>query len=242
MSLLAWAPAAALSVAAILVLLPPADAGPRRPVPRTFTLRRAAGSLLRMRKAVAEPQPEETAALLRQYAALLQSGRSEAQAWADLAAHWRRTAPEHPLSSVCSTVAASLHTGLGAAEGLRRAASHCDAVALRTLLHRLAGVARLSERTGAPLSRLVEQLARSAEDRAELSAQMRTAVAGPKLTQQILTLLPIGGVMLGQIMGASPLAALLGGGWGTLCLTAGLALLAAGGFWSARMIAAVGDE
>lgn len=184
---------------------------------------------------------KDAAELLRQFSALLQSGRGEGQAWTDLREQWRRRDPDHPLGQVCATVAASESAGAGAAQGLRRClehSPHLDPQLARTL-RRLLAVTALSEQTGAPLSQLVEQLADSMDDSAELSAAVHTAVAGPKLTQLILTLLPVGGVGLGQIMGADPLASLLGGGFGLACLVGGLCFLLLGRWWSERMIQTV---
>ncbi|TLQ01428.1 hypothetical protein FEF26_00115 [Nesterenkonia salmonea] len=186
-----------------------------------------------MRKDVAE--------LLRQFSALLVSGRGEGQAWSDLRQTWRSRDPDHPLAQVSAHIAASEASGTGTAEGLRRyvAANAGTDPELNRLLNRLVAVTALSEQTGAPLSSLVEQLADSVDESAELAAAVETATAGPKLTQMILSLLPLGGLALGQIMGADPLATLLGSTIGLACMCAGLGFLVAGRFWSHRMIRVV---
>lgn len=68
--------------------------------------------------------------LLHQYASLLQSGRSQAQAWADLSSHWRSRDTEHPLTQVCVLAAAAEQAGLGAVVGLRRS---LDSLSIRGL-------------------------------------------------------------------------------------------------------------
>lgn len=185
---------------------------------------------------------KEVAQLLRQFAALLDSGRSEGQAWADLRGIWQRRAPGHPLTGLCAQVAAAEDGGSGTAEGIRRwlaAESANRDSELDRLLSRLLGVCALSEQTGAPLSDLVEQLAASVDDSAELAAAVHTATAGPKLTQLLLMLLPVGGLALGQVMGAAPVSMLFGGVFGVICLVVGGLLLGLGGLWSHWMIRGV---
>lgn len=196
----------------------------------THRVRRKPGQ---MRKDVAE--------LLRQFSALLVSGRGEGQAWADLRRTWRSRDPDHPLVHVSTHIAASEASGSGTAEGIRRyVAMNSEAdPELTRLLNRLVAVTALSEQTGAPLSSLVEQLADSVDESAELAAAVNTATAGPKLTQMILSLLPLGGLALGQLMGAEPLTTLLGSSIGIACLSAGLAFLVTGRLWSRRMISGV---
>lgn len=239
MNALIWASVAALVTAALLLCLPRAIGSQGHSDRAGFSL----GELVtRLRGAQTIPPEElrkDSAALLRQFSALLQSGRGEGQAWGDLLAHWRRRDPDHPLSLVCAQAAAAEASGSGTAAGLRRAAAQTQNRQLRHLVNRLIAVTALSEQTGAALSHLMEQLAGAADDSAQLAAAVKTAVAGPKLTQLILTLLPAGGVLLGHLMGASPTATLLGGGLGMLCLLAGIGFLIVGRLWSARMIGTV---
>lgn len=77
------------------------------------------------------------------------------------------------------------------------------------------------------------------EDSAALEAAVRAAAAGPRLTQGILAALPVGGVVLGALMGAAPLAVLFGSvlGWG--CLLLGLGCMLLGWHWSSAMIRSV---
>lgn len=127
-------------------------------------------------------------------------------------------------------------TGPGRIRGGSRAA---DDVALLMVLTRLAGLMRLSEQTGAPLSRLVDELARTLDDDAETRAAIRSAVAGPRLTQLILAALPVGGVIVGQLIGADALAVLFGTAAGLGCLILGGLFMVLGVLWSHRMILGV---
>lgn len=239
MNALIWASVAALVTATFLLCLPRVITGHGNSVragrsPRELVTRLRGGDVMSP-----EQLRKESATLLRQFSALLQSGRGEGQAWGDLLAHWRRRDPDHPLTVVCAQAAAAEASGYGTAEGLRRAAAQTQNLQLRHLVNRLIAVTALSEQTGAALSHLMEQLASAADDSAQLAAAVQTAVAGPKLTQLILTLLPAGAVVLGYIMGAAPIGTLLGGGIGMLCLLAGTGFLVLGRIWSARMIGSV---
>ncbi|MDS2171127.1 hypothetical protein Q7C18_00245 [Nesterenkonia sp. CL21] len=240
----------------------------------------------------------ESATLLRQLAALLQSGRGPGRVWDDLARRWAMadrgsssgpaagvaTRGAHPLAQVCARAAAADRMGRGAADGLERFAGELQArlthgraagagsargshssgprrwgraggrrgpvrswvtgsrredQRLLDVVGRLAGLLRLSEETGAPLSRLVEELAATLDDDGEAAAAIASAAAGPRLTQRVLAGLPLGGVLVGQLIGADAVAVLLGSALGAACLVAGAVLMVLGMLWSRRMIQAV---
>lgn len=178
----------------------------------------------------------DAAVLLRQFAALVDSGRSEAQAWSDVYRHWQSRQHDHPFTEVCATVTAAEHSGLGASYGLSRAAEQAQNPQVVHLVHRLQAVTALSEQTGTALSRLVEQLAHGFDAAGELASSVQTAVAGPRLTQNMLTVLPIGAIGLGHLMGASPLVTMISHPVGWACLILGVTALLSGRAWSARMI------
>lgn len=232
-----------LVAAAVWALVFPAPRSPRtHGVPALPGVKSALITSGRRRRIRPEVLRRDAAAMMRQFAALLDSGRSEGQAWSDLLEHWRRRDEQHPFAEICALVTSAESAGLGAAQGLRRAAAQAQHPQLRDLLNKLIAVTELSEHTGTALSRLVEQLASSLDDSAEMAAAVQTAIAGPKLTQGMLTLLPVGGLVVGQLIGASPVNALLGSGIGLACLGAGGGLLILGRWWSARMIAGVSQH
>lgn len=234
-----WAAVAMLSMLLVLLFLPaPISTGTAAYRPRCGVSRLTA-RLRGQHRLTPAALRRDSAELLRQLSALLQSGRSPAQAWGDLLTHWRSLAGDHPLTRICSHAVAAESSGGTTSEGLRRAVRDSPEAELDELVHRLIAVTALSEQTGTALSHLVEQLARAVDDSDELTAAVTTAVAGPKMTQLILTLLPAAGLVLGHMMGAAPLGTLFGSGVGLLCLLGGLALLAAGRLWSGRMITAV---
>ena len=78
-----------------------------------------------------------------------------------------------------------------------------------------------------------------AEDDAEAARQ--TALAGPRATVRLLTWLPFLGLGLGLLLGVDPVEILMGNPWGVAALVAGLALTAAGRFWSVRLVRAAAE-
>ncbi|WP_022873686.1 type II secretion system F family protein [Nesterenkonia alba] len=224
-------------VAAVLLLMP----GTQRT--RTTSSPRLSDRLTGVRLGTGRKQHahlrQDAAVLLRQLSALLQSGRAEGHAWTDLRDHWRDRDPHHPLAEAAHQVVSAEASGAGVAEGLRRSLAQQPPQEVAEVLHRLLAVSALSEQTGAPLARLVDRIAASLDEAAELQAAVEKESAGPKLTQLILSLLPLGGVVLGQLMGADPVAMLLGSGLGLVCLATGVGFLFLGRVWSGRMIRGV---
>ena len=67
-------------------------------------------------------------------------------------------------------------------------------------------------------------------------------MAGPRATAMVLAALPAVGVLLGQAMGAAPLAVLTGGGTGGIMLVVGVGLACAGLLWTDAIVAEVADR
>lgn len=108
-------------------------------------------------------------------------------------------------------------------------------------LDRLTGaVWGLAERTGAPAADLLDRIESDART-ADRSA--RTAVAqaaGAQTTAMLLAALPLGGIGLGYLIGADPLAMLLHTPWGAACAIAALLLQCAGLKWAQRLTEGIG--
>jgi hypothetical protein len=97
---------------------------------------------------------------------------------------------------------------------------------------------RLALDVGAPLGRVLEQVAGTLVAEAESRAEREAALAGPRTTGRLLMWLPIVGGLLGWALGADPVGTATDGGIGSLAVGAGLVLLLAGRVWSDRMVAA----
>ncbi|MCQ4622600.1 type II secretion system F family protein [Corynebacterium sp. CCUG 70398] len=86
----------------------------------------------------------------------------------------------------------------------------------------------LSAKLGIPVADLLGS-ARSRLDNAVRHRNATTAaLAGPRATAVVLSVLPLAGILMGQAMGARPVALLTGGGLGGLLLLVGTALVCAG--------------
>jgi Flp pilus assembly protein TadB len=97
----------------------------------------------------------------------------------------------------------------------------------------------LSEDLGAPLAQAVRTTAGLLEARIAHERRLAGAVAGARATVNVLTVLPVGGPLLGLVLGIGP-AELYGGSrltQGSLAL--GLCLACVGRWWVHRMVRAV---
>ena len=121
--------------------------------------------------------------------------------------------------------------GVPDVDGLTRVlgARHAEAVVAAT---------RLALEVGAPLGRVLEQVAGTLVAEAESRAEREAALAGPRTTGRLLMWLPIVGGLLGWALGADPAGTATDGGIGSLAVGAGLVLLVAGRVWSDRLVAA----
>jgi tight adherence protein B len=122
-------------------------------------------------------------------------------------------------------------TGVPDVAGLTRVLGvrHAEAVVAAT---------RLALDVGAPLGRVLEQVAGTLVAEAEARAERDAALAGPRTTGRLLMWLPIAGGFLGWALGADPVATATDGGVGTAAVGIGLVLLVAGRVWSDRLVAA----
>ncbi|MBL8929901.1 MAG: type II secretion system F family protein [Kineosporiaceae bacterium] len=177
----------------------------------------------------------EVAVLADRVAALSRAGLPPDQLW--------RVLGERP--GVPGYVARCLiaETSLGGtgADGLRRAArllgaqGRADAHGRRAL-DWLATAWGVSERTGAPLARVLDGLAEAI--RADLQAERErdAALAGPRATATVLSWLPLAGLGLGTLTDAGTLGVLFGTGAGRVCLVTGAVLWWIGRSWSHRLV------
>ncbi|MGW2092049.1 type II secretion system F family protein [Promicromonospora sukumoe] len=108
-------------------------------------------------------------------------------------------------------------------------ARHAEAVVAAT---------RLALDVGAPLGRVLEQVAATLAAEAEAQAERDAALAGPRTTGRLLMWLPIAGGFLGWALGADPVGTATDGGIGTVAVGAGAVLLVVGRVWSDRLVAA----
>ncbi|MGO4192822.1 type II secretion system F family protein [Arthrobacter sp. YAF17] len=108
----------------------------------------------------------------------------------------------------------------------------------RRVWFQLAACFDVAEATGCPLADVLTRFAAQLEAEDDAEGARQTALAGPRATVRLLTWLPFLGLGLGLLLGVDPVEVLLANPWGVAALVAGLALTAAGRFWSARLVRA----
>ncbi|MFI6481323.1 type II secretion system F family protein [Nonomuraea sp. NPDC050663] len=157
---------------------------------------------------------------------------------------------------LCQGLSAELSAGLTPAEALTRAAATVDfptpeparllaaaardggdiPKALSTFgFHHLAACWTVSTTVGAGLSPLVDRVAQSLRADQAHRQDVAAQLAGPRATARMLAVLPALGLLMAAALDMNPLGFLFGGLPGLSCLTAGLALDAAGLWWTHRM-------
>jgi tight adherence protein B len=137
-----------------------------------------------------------------------------------------------PVAATCRAVAARARLGADVAAGLRGVAATS---ALPAQWDRLAVCWRLAAEHGLAMSTLMHAAQRDIAERQRFSGQVRSGMAGARATAAILASLPVLSALMGQLIGARPLAFLLGGGLGGVLLVIGLTLICCGLLWSDRI-------
>jgi tight adherence protein B len=137
-----------------------------------------------------------------------------------------------PVAGSCRAVAARARLGADVTAGLRNVA---DSSALPSHWDRLAVCWQLAADHGLAMSTLMRAAQRDIAERQRFSGQVRSAMAGARATAAILAGLPALSVLLGELVGAHPLAFLLGGHAGGWLLVVGTTLVCGGLLWSDRI-------
>lgn len=244
-ALVGWGPAL-LAGAAVALTVGIARPGPGRRLPhrrRVPAVRSARpdGEGVSGHVRAGWPDLLETAALAEHLAALARGGLPPTTAWQAVAAHGPGPRSRSLATDVVAAAlrgdppSAALHRRLdaGRRQGRSRRPGGSDG---RGPLTQLAIVLQVSERTGAGTVGLLQRLAEALRHE-ELAAQERTsALAGPRATATLLSLLPLGGFGIGGALGGDPVAVLLGTGPGRLCLLAGGSLWLLGRAWATVLL------
>lgn len=130
------------------------------------------------------------------------------------------------------TVASRARLGADVSVGLRAAAATS---ALPGHWERLAVCWQLATDHGLAVATLMRAAQCDIAERQRFSAKVVSGMAGARATAGILAGLPLLGVLLGQLIGASPLSFLMDGGVGGVLLVIGLLLVCCGLLWSDRI-------
>lgn len=106
-------------------------------------------------------------------------------------------------------------------------------------VERLLSVWASANRHGSALGRLMDRLRADLDARLTHLSHTSSALAGARLTETILLLLPFGALALGQSMGLNPWAFLVGNVLGVLLLVVGVLLGCAGALWTESLTVTV---
>jgi tight adherence protein B len=126
-------------------------------------------------------------------------------------------------------VAARALLGADVAAGLRGVA---EGSALRSHWEQLAVCWELAHTHGLTIATLMRAAQRDIVERSRLDSQAAAGLAGARATATVLAGLPLVGIALGELIGASPVRFLLAGGPGGWLLVIGITFAAAGMLWS----------
>ena len=137
-----------------------------------------------------------------------------------------------PVGNSLRAVAARARLGADVTAGLRAVA---EVSSVPAQWNRLAVCWQLAAEHGLAISVLMRAAQRDIVERQRFTARVEAGLAGARATAVILAALPVVGVLLGQLIGARPVAFLLGGGVGGWLLVVGVALVCIGMVWADRL-------
>ncbi|MDF3049452.1 MAG: hypothetical protein K0R87_1090 [Pseudonocardia sp.] len=218
------ATAAGFGALAGLLTLGPAGALAGAAVATAWTARRQA----RQSERTAESAVTELAASLGRITEELRAGAHPAAALGGLTA-------DGPLARAAwgpAARAAALGDGVPAA----LVAHARDQRDVGRDLRRIAAAWELAERHGAPLAELLTAVHTDLRWRVAHAGRVRALLAGPRATATVLTALPVLGILLGELVGADPLAVLRSGVLGQLLVVVGVGLALAGAGWAGHIL------
>lgn len=186
-------------------------------------------------------QFQQAAILVGQLAALLRAGRTPEQMWRQATVAHRPDGcnPGDPTGRVLNAAATAADLGRPVAPAMRTAAHAANdqgASAAAAIWWGVAACIETAEASGGALADVLERFAAQLEADADAAAARTVALAGPRATAQVLSVLPVAGLGLGMLMGADPFGVLLSTPLGALCLGLGAGLTAAGRWWSDRLV------
>ncbi|MFW0874572.1 type II secretion system F family protein [Rhodococcoides corynebacterioides] len=219
--------AAAAVVLVTVLALGPAPAVAVTVVAATVLLRRRATTRRRAGRAV-------TASLVGGVDTMV----AELAVGADPAAACRAVARDHPGEVGSRFAAAAAHSELGGAlsTGLVGAGGRGDD---RSDWTRMAECWVICERYGLAPAVVLRSVRDDLDARVRFGRRTEAATAGSRATATVLSVLPVLGIVLGQAMGAAPLAVLTGNGAGGVLGVVGVTLVCAGLAWTDRIVAGV---
>lgn len=179
------------------------------------------------------------AAVVAELATLLRAGLPPARAWAALVAAYPSTHDDdEPLRCALVAAAAEAASGGDVAAPLRAAGASAADSPTTQLLAALSAAWEVAASAGAPTAAVLDRLATTLREEADLRDARATAMAAPRASARVLVALPVVGLLLGQLVGAAPLTLLVGSGLGRACALVGGALSLLAWWWTRRLVVA----
>lgn len=178
-------------------------------------------TVLRLPWVKTTPLPLES--MLLEVAGRLEAGASPAQAW--------QITLERQNLQVVSWPAGTVPDAL-LWQTLKDQIRESDQLALVSVVTAI----RFSQAVGSPLAQVLRHCAGAIAQAAQAADQRRLALTAPKTSAQLLSFLPLGGIILGTILGLHPLTTLFDGGLGTVSGLAGVLLMLAGYWWMQKLV------
>lgn len=169
-----------------------------------------------MTPAAGRGRPDAIETVLR-LAVLLSAGMSTMTAWAHLA-------EDGDAFTVAAAHAAAGGDDVGAVLA-RGGPSWADVAAVWTV----------AVETGAPLADTLRTVGGALRDAAEVTADVRVALAEPTATARLLGCLPLLGIPMGSALGFDSVGVLLGDPRGTVCLVVGVILVVVAQVWTRQL-------
>ena len=176
----------------------------------------------------------EAAELAEQLAAAFRAGLPPVRAWEILAGR------PGPFAVLADAVARRVGLGIPGGRSLWQAAGPGGTGTVP-----LAAAADLCERSGAPTADVLEGVAAGLRAEAAAASEARIALAAPRATATVMSLLPIAGLGLAAFLGVDTLHVLLTTAPGHACLALGAMAWALGRWWIRRLVTAAqqaGDD
>jgi tight adherence protein B len=188
------------------------------------------------------PDVADVAVLAEQLAGLMRAGLPMGRVWRAVAD--RGTSPA--IRALAAAVLVGQHRGELTGPAIRAHAGSVRAPA-RLLppwrapadpaaLDQLIVAVEVSERTGAALSGTLTRLAEALRQEEAAAQERESALAGPRASAAVLSLLPLAGLGLGAVLGSNPAHVLLATLPGRVCLLGGALLWSAGRAWTAVLV------
>lgn len=160
----------------------------------------------------------------RQVAEIIDALAAELEAGV-LAAHAvQHLAEDTPL---LEHAASTSRLGGDVAGALRASARLSGAESLRDL----AAAWEVSERSGAPMARVLDRLGDGLRDERDIQREIDAGLGPARATARLMAVLPVFGLAMGMNLGSSPIHVLFGTLAGSLCLAVGAALACIGVSW-----------